>query len=221
VVTIRPYTNRAAEQAMRQNRKIKYSGEESSGQGEETQLVPTRHRSKPQHLLKDKHLGFSNKNHQGLIVETQMAQERANDQSISDEIATGESIDSVEASESQIAADDPGVQTTSDTHSWVRLYYPLASYFPDYKSEKENTVDLQDGGEDDSDTSSENETESTPWWQQNLGYFNDYRNFNWGASALRDLNVEAVAEAADSVWARSTPRPIHIPEPISRPEPSE
>jgi len=144
VVTIRPFTNRAAEQAMRQNRKQKNSHEESSSQRDDAHFVRGRRRSKPQHILRDKHHGsFSHQRYQGKILEVQALQDSKDDQSINDDIARGESIDSVELSESQTA--ESNVQSPTSSQSWVRLYNPLASYFPDNDTEDENELDLQDG----------------------------------------------------------------------------
>ncbi len=220
MVTIRPYTNRAAEQAMRQNRRQKNSRDESSAQGDDAHVFRGRRRSKPQHIIRDKHHGgFSHHRYQGKIVEAQAVQNTKDDQSINDDIARGESIDSVEMSESQIA--EPSVQSPVSSQSWVRLYNPLASYFPDNDTEDENELDLQDGEEDMYGLSCDHEAESTPWWEQDLSYFNDYRTYNWGAAAMREANLDVLREAADSMWARKTPRPIHIPKPVIRPEPGE
>jgi len=219
MVSIRPHLNRAADQAMRQNRKLRDNREESA-EPQENNHHANGQRSKHAQRLRHTPLGaFDHQANQGKVIEAQTLDSAQDDQSVNDEIARGESIDSSDLSESQINEQIP--QSTSTTQSWVRLSYPLASFFPPNDTKENSESSLHENEENCQHSTTEQSEDSTPWWQQDLSYFHDYRNHNWGASALRELNVESLSEAADAMTADGESRPTPIPRPIIRPEPND
>jgi len=153
--------------------------------------------------------------HHNSILHSQLA----NKSSVGDAVARQEVIDSVESADADQAQTTVEVKV-ANIGGFLRLTYPLSSNFPHLKKSNNKEVDSSDSS-DFEDGDGHASSESTPWWQQDVGYYHDYRNHNWGLTAMRALNMEALDEAEDAMKEEKSAQPVYVPQPIPEPDPNE